>query len=164
MLSYDFKQAISCVSRELNQQNLAYALIGSANLALQGMDLSPKDLDLVMQINDLKKAPKIFKKYHASPVEELRSDSNDPAWTAKLKNHPAWDVHFNIEKIPVQILGEPQNGEYVSKLISKKLVYILVSGVNIPCFTLEAEAYVHKETFRFEKAERIVSFLKTRKA
>ena len=127
MLSYDFKQTIRVLSGDLNEQHLEYALIGSSNLALQGMDLSPRDLDFVMKIDDLRKIPTILRKYMASDVEELRPDSGDPAWTAKLERHPAWNVHFNIGKIPVQILGELTDGDYVSKLLSNRLVYIDLS-------------------------------------
>jgi len=122
MLSYDFKQAIKVLSQELNTQQLKYALIGSSNLVLQGMDLSPHDLDLVMRIDDLNKIPEIFRSYSPSNVEELRPDSGDPAWTAKLERHPAWNVHFNMGKIPIQILGESSDGNYVSKLIAKRLI------------------------------------------
>jgi hypothetical protein len=163
MLSYDFSQAIGILSKELNEQQIEYALIGSSNLALQGMKLFPRDLDLVMGLKDLRKTPEIFRKYHASAIEELRPDSGDPAWTAKLQKHPAWNVHFNIERIPVQILGEPADGDYVFKLLDKRLVYISVEGIRVPCFTLETEADVYQETFRPEKAERIIAFLKTKR-
>lgn len=163
MLPYNFSQAIKVLSKELNERHLEYALIGSSNLVLQGMELSPRDLDLVMEIDDLRKTPEIFRKYHASAVEELRPDSGDPAWTAKLQKHPAWNVHFNIERIPVQILGEPNDGDYVSKLVAKRLVYFNIEGIKVPCFTLEAEADAYRETFRPQKAERIITFLRTRK-
>jgi|GEM_PF-1364244 len=163
MLSDDFKQTIKELSNELDAEGLEYALIGSSNLALQGMDLSPHDLDLVMKLDDLRKVPKILSHYLPSKVEELRPDSKDPAWTAKLERHPAWDVHFIMGKIPVQILGEPNDGDYVSKLLANCLVYIELDGAKVPCFSLEAEAEVYQETFRPNKADKIKMFLQTRK-
>ena len=163
MLSYYFKQAIKVLSQELNTQQLKYALIGSSNLVLQGMDLSPHDLDLVMRIDDLNKIPEIFRSYSPSNIEELRPDSGDPVWTAKLERRQAWNVCFNIGKIPVQILGESNYGNYVSKLVAQRLVHIDIDGTDVPCFNLEAEAEAYQETFRPQKAERIRAFLQAKK-
>jgi hypothetical protein len=162
MLSDEFKQAIKIISETLNAQNLDYALIASSNLALQGMDFSPNDLDIVMKALDLKKVHELFKEYSPSGVNKLKPDSKDPAWTKRLKEHPKWDVNFNLGEVPVQILGEHDDGEYVSKLLAKRLVYIDVDGVKVTCFSLEAEAEVYQETSRFEKAKKIRDFLASR--
>ena len=161
MLSDEFTQAIKIISKELNPRYLDYALIGSSNLALQGMDISPHDLDFVMKLVDLKKIPEIFKKYSPSDVEELNHDSKDPAWTSKIEKHPAWNVHFNIGNVPVQILGELDDGDYVSKLLPKRLIYIGLDKIKVPCFSLETEAQSYIDTFRPQKAEKIITFLKS---
>ena len=150
---------IKIISSKLKENGIDYAIIGSGNCALQGMDLTPRDLDLVVRLDDLKKMPEIFKEYSPSEVEKLFPDSKDPAWTAKLEKHPAYNVYFYIEGVEVQILGEEDDGDYVSKLLAKKIILVSLKGNNLPCFTLETEAEVYAQTFRPEKAKRIRDFI-----
>ncbi|MEK6917854.1 MAG: hypothetical protein AABW51_02800 [Nanoarchaeota archaeon] len=162
MINEQFKDAIKVVYERLDNNTIGWALIGSTNLALQGMDLSPKDLDLVMKLDSLVYMPMLFSDYSTSRIEELKPDNSDPAWTAKLQRHPAFNVHFNIGRVPVQILGEYDDGDYVSKLINRSLCYTKIGGLKIPSFTLETEADIYAETYRYEKAERIRCFLAQR--
>jgi hypothetical protein len=57
-------------------------------------------------------------------------------------------------------MGEKGDGEYVSKLLANKLIYIKFNGFEIPCFTLEVEAQAYEETNRDNKAELIRDFIK----
>jgi hypothetical protein len=163
MITQQFKEAIKIIYAKLNNTNFPYAFIGSTNCALQGMEVSPRDLDLVMKLDDLQHIPKLFKEYSPSDIEELLPDSKDPAWTAKLANHPAFNVHAHVKEIKVQILGEKDNGDYVSKLVANRIIYIPFNGLKLPCFTLEAEAEAYEETYRPKKAERIRQFLQDSK-
>jgi len=158
MISERFKRALKEISSTLDYKLCPWALIGSTNLALQGMIINPRDLDLVMRLKDLGVASKKFYRYNASAIEELSPDERDPAWTAKLKRCPAFNVHFNIKGVSVQILGEGDNGDYVSKLLANKLIYTDLKSFKIPCFTLETEAQVY-DIFRPEKAQQIRDFL-----
>nr|MBA4404683.1 hypothetical protein [Nanoarchaeum sp.] len=160
MINLQFERAIKELSEVLDKNRITYAFIGSTNLALQGMDVIPRDLDLVVRLDDLRNIPSLFSVYNPSKVEELRPDPNDPAWASKLLEHPAYNVHFNIENVQVQILGEKDDGHYVSKLIYPKLTYVNLNSTNVPCFTLEAEAQAYEDTHRSNKAERVREFLR----
>lgn len=158
MITEQFKHAIREVYSALESSLCPWAIIGSTNLALQGMNVNPRDLDLVMRLGDLRTASQKFQKYNPSEIKELFPDSKDPAWTAKLKRHPAYDMRFNIGKVKIQILGEGNNGNYVSKLRAHQVTYIDMNSFKIPCFTLEAEAQAY-DAYRPEKAKRIREFL-----
>ncbi len=151
MLNKKFIEAIKIISKKLNGK-VKWSLIASTNLALQGMDVKPQDLDIVVRFEDLKKMPELFSDYNASEVKKIE----------KWKENPAWEVKLDINGVEVQILGENDNGEYVSKLIANKLTKISLEGSEIPCFTLKAEIQTYEETSRNEKAERIKSFLSDR--
>lgn len=147
MLDEKFINAIKVIHKLLSENNIFWALIGSANLQLQGMSVAPHDLDIVVQLNDLYKMHKIFSQYSPSEIKELKP----------LAGEPAWEVKLVIDRAEVQILGEKDNGIYVSKM--DLLTNIKFDGMEIPCLTLEAEAQAYEETKRDGKAKLIREFL-----
>ncbi len=163
MIPQQLKKAIKIICTRMNSKDLSWAFIGSTNCTLQGMEVSPRDLDLVTRLNDLRQVPHLFEDYSPSNIEELMPDPKDPAWTAKLVNHPAFNVHAYVEGVDMQILGEKDDGDYVSKLIANRIIYVPFNGLKLPCFTLEAEAEVYEETYNPKKAERIRQFLRDSK-
>ena len=150
MINSNFKKAIKIIYRLLNENNIKWALIGSTNMQLQRVDVQPHDLDIVVQLRDLEKMQEIFSEYNASSIRELKP----------LTDKPGWEVRVEINGVEVQILGEMDTGEYVSKLLANKLIKIPLDDIEIPCFTLEAEAQTYAETKREHKAYLIREFLK----
>lgn len=145
----NFKKAIKIIHKLLNENKIKWALVGSTDMQLQGMDVNPRDLDIVVQLKDLEKMQEIFSEYNASPVKKLEP----------MTDEPAWEVKIEIEGVEVQILGERNTGEYVSKLLVNRLTKIKLDDIEIPCFTLEAEAQAYTETNREHKARLIHKFL-----
>ena len=150
MLDRRFKEAIKIICSKLDKNKIRWALIGSTNMAFQGMDVKQRDLDIIVHFNDLKKMKKIFSEYGISEIRELKA----------LMTHPAWEVKFILNGIEVQILGENDEGDYVMKLIANRVVYLDLNGIRIPCFTLEAEEQKYRETNREKKANMIREFLR----
>ena len=159
MISESFEQALVIISTTMAGSQIKYALVGSVNQALQGIALFPKDLDLVTQFQDLQEFHLLFRDYSPSNIAEMRPDAADSAWTAKLERHPASGFYFSIGRVPVQVLGERADGDYVSKLLCNRLTYLDVRNQKLPCFTLEAEAEAYEDIFRADKAARIRDFL-----
>ena len=133
----------------MKEKGIKWALIGSTNMALQGINIHPRDLDSVVRLDDLKKMKNIFPEYKLSKIKELKS----------FRNEPAWDIKMRIGDIEGQILGEKDTGEYVSKLLANKIKNIMLDDIEIPCFTLKAEAQTYLETNRKHKADIINRFL-----
>tara|TARA_Y100000310_G_C20698667_1_gene827654 strand:+ start:1921 stop:2388 length:468 start_codon:yes stop_codon:yes gene_type:complete len=153
MTDENLKKAILIIQRLLNNNKIKWAIIGSTNMRLQGINVHPNDLDIVIQLKDLKKINKIFSEYNASAIKKLKPLGNEPSWEIKLK----------IGDIEVQILGEKSTGQYVSKLLANKLIKIEFGDLKIPCFTLETEAQTYEETNRKHKSNLIQDFLKREK-
>lgn len=149
MINEKFKKAIKTIHKLMNENKIKWALIGSTNMQLQGMDINPRDLDIVVQLKDLEKMREIFSEYDASAVKELKP----------LTDEPGWEVKLDVGNVEVHILGERDTGEYVSKLLANKLTRIKIDDIEIPCFTLEAEAQTYAETNREYKARLIQEFL-----
>jgi len=152
MIGQYFKDAIKIIRKRLDGNQIRWALVGSANMKLQGMKTEPRDLDIVVQYKDLQKVSGIFSDYSASAVKELES----------LTDKPAWEVKARINGAEVQFIAGDEKDVYVSKLLANKITYVKLDGVDIPCFTLEAESQAYAETNRGHKARLIQEFLGAR--
>jgi hypothetical protein len=58
MVDIKFMNAIEIISGRLIKEQIKWVLAGSTNMALQGMDTNPKDLDIIVRFKDL--IPKEF--------------------------------------------------------------------------------------------------------
>ena len=56
MLSKEFKKSLFAIAQELEDNAIDYTLVGSVNSVLQGMALSPRDIDFVVKFEDVDKA------------------------------------------------------------------------------------------------------------
>ena len=149
MINENFKKAIKIIQKLMNENKIKWALVGSTNMQLQGMNVNPHDLDIVVQLKDLDKIREIFSEYSASTVKELKPFTDEPSWEVKVE----------IGTVEVQFFGQRNTGEYVSKLLADILTKIKIDDIEIPCFTLEAEAQTYTETNREHKAHLIQEFL-----
>ncbi len=52
MLDKNILKILKKLSIILNKDNIPWMLIGSCNLAMQGMDLIPRDLDICVNLKD----------------------------------------------------------------------------------------------------------------
>lgn len=150
MLDRSFSKSAKVIATRLNEAKIPWALIGSANLALQGLPVQPKDLDIVVRLDDLSKIQDLFRDFQCSETREFP--------TAIVE--PTWEVVVKLDDIDVQFLGEQDTGPYVDKLINNQIQEIVLDGVNLTCLTLDAEADAYAETDRSHKAEMIRNYLK----
>jgi hypothetical protein len=155
MMNPDFKDAILILSKLLNKNQIKWALIGSANLQLQGVNIEPNDIDIVVLVNDLEKMQKIFLNYSPSALKTLMPLSEFD--TKKI------ELTFIINTILVQTIGETPHSLYARQMLSDNLVKIKINNVEIPCFSLAIEAELYAKTNRKQKSKLILDFLRTKK-
>jgi len=147
----DKKETLKFVAEKLNGIQLRWALIGSANLSLQGMDVVPNDVDILVDFLDKKKVGDLF-------LEEKKiSDS-------KLKNGEGEENTYLIEGVEVQFCFEYSHGFYFQFFENDRFEKIKLESVEIPCNRLEDEALAYEYLGRKEKAESIKEFLKNQKS
>ena len=150
MLNENFKDALKIIQKRLTENNIKYAVVGSTNMQLQGMNVQPHDLDIVVRLQDLEKIREIFSDYKASDIKELKP----------LTDELSWEVRAEIEGVQVQVFGQKNTGEYVRKLLANQMTQVRLDNIEVPCFTLEAEAQTYSETNRKHKTQLIQEFLK----
>lgn len=149
MISQDFSNALKEVSALMGNR-LKWAVVGSTNLALQGLPVTPNDLDIAVFISDLRPARALFRHYSPTQVDQARSSGSDILF----------DFRCRIGNIPVQVFSDHDSGSYSRKLLSNRIVRVKLGTSIIPCFTLEAEAQAYDETGRPQKSVMIKEFLK----
>jgi len=149
MISKKFKEALMIVQRKITGKEIPWAVVASANLAMQGINIKPSDLDLTVPFENLSTIAGIFKEYIISNIESLSTTTGEPAWDVKLK----------INDVEVQFVGERPNGLYVSSLLAERVTFVEVDGMRIPCLNLDAEIEAYTATTREDKAKLIREFL-----
>lgn len=152
-MEQNIRKTIKTIHEKLKLNNIRWALVGSTNMQLQGMDTYPRDLDIVIQHKDLEKISDIFSDYSTSIVKQFKT----------LSGKPAWEVKTNINDIEVQFFGGKDDDIYVSKMLANRISMIKMDDIKIPCFNLEAEEQAYRETNREHKAKLIRDFLYKKK-
>lgn len=84
MITEKFKKTIKIIHKRLENNKINWALVGSTNMQLQGMNVQPHDLDVVVQLKDLEKMREIFSDYTVSAVKKLKPLTNEQAWEVKI--------------------------------------------------------------------------------
>jgi len=153
MISKEFEDTIKIIRKRLNQKNIRWILVGSTNLAIQGMNITPKDLDILVQYSDLEIIKSLFSDYNTSDIKKLKP---------LVAGQDAWEVKSIIKNVEVQFFSE-RTGEYIRRLVANKIVKLKLNALEIPCFSLEDEAETYAKTNRKNKADLIENFLRTTK-
>ena len=146
------KDAIRTIFSRLDGSGILWCLAGSVNMQLQGIQVEPHDLDVVIQHKDLEKIRAIFSDYSASSVRELKT----------LSGNLAWEVEAYVNDVKVQFFGGNEDDIYVGKLIAGMTIKVSIDELKVSCLTLEAEMKSYLETNREHKAKIIKDFLSTR--
>ena len=110
-----------------------------ANLSLQGMDITPSRLQILIQDADLEKYLSIFSEFPRTEVEEI-------------ENGEAKEFKMQISGVEVLVSAEYSHGAYWISM--EPPLQIKIENFILPCFTLasEREAYARMGLSATEKA------------
>jgi hypothetical protein len=146
MIAENFKKALKTLSERFKEKNLKWALTGSVNMALQGIEIELNDIDIIVNLEDFKKIKEMF--------SDLRPSAAEKSKFGGLK------FKLVIGGAEVEIIGEARNDKiYLHSLLEKNLTHVNMDGIKIPCFTLKLEAKAYSLINREEKAELIRKFI-----
>jgi len=146
-------EALKIISKKTENKNLLWVVIGSTNLAMQGVDVKANDIDILTDKKGALEFNKILAEFTVNPVEYKESE--------KFKSHIGL---FKIKGVEVEIIGELKNkipeGDLWSETTSlSKRTIIQFKGMKIPVIPLEQELFAYTKLGRKEKAEKIRLFL-----
>ena len=152
MISKKYIKVLKLITKKFKEAKITWVLIGSANLALQGVDVICKDLDILTTKKGSYKINEVLKKYEIEPV---KSSEND-----KFKSY--YGV-FKIDGIEIEIMGELRD-KHLGDLWSERRgfferIYIKLEEIKIPVINLEREFKAYTKMGRKEKADKIKEVL-----
>lgn len=153
MLNQNFTNTLKIISQRFSENDILWAIVGSTNLALQGLDISPRDLDIIVTIENLAKMKNIFPEYEVFDIEEMNSKVTGSYWRTLMK----------INGIEIEILGEKDKGIYAHRLLAGQKTEVSLDGFSVFCLALEAEMKAYQETGRQNRVEIIEKFLSSKK-
>lgn len=153
MLNQNFIDTLKLVANRLTNNGFIWAVIGSTNLALQGVDIVPRDMDIISTMDVLPKIKSIFPEYEVAEMEERVSATSGSYWR----------VVMHINDIEIEVLGEKENGIYADRLLAGQKIDIALDGVNISCLALESELQAYRDTGRQNRVDLIENFLLSNK-
>lgn len=129
-------------------KNINWILIGSTNLAVQGVNIKANDIDILTTKEGAYKIEEALHEFCIEPVHYKES--------TKFNSHYGL---FIINGIEIEVMGDIENfrpkGELWGEKSNFKKHYIEFHEITIPCAKLEQEYYAYIKMGRFEKAELI---------
>jgi hypothetical protein len=141
-------QALKLLFGMLETSSVHWVLAGSFSLALQGIAVDPRDIDLMTDRRGAFRINAILKNYEKKKVEY-----------SETENARSFFGVFEIEGVNVEVMGdyeEKQGNKWVS--LSKRLVnprIIKVDGMRIPVSPLEDQLISYRTSKRPKDAAKM---------
>lgn len=156
MMNEKIKSALLYICCCLEEYDLLWALTGSTNFNIQGINIDINDIDVQTDENSAYKFEKIFKKHIVKPVVFSSTD--------KIRSH--FGV-FEINDVKVEVMGDIQkrlpNGEWEKKKELKDIIdFAIFEGHKVPVLNLAYEENAYRILGRVKKADMIKNFLNSR--
>lgn len=147
MLNTKQKEALEKIAQRLNKNNTEWILIASANLALQGMDFNPADLDIVVPVEQKEMVLGLFSECQISAAKEH-------------SNKEGVGVKINFEDVDVEFCFDYEHSYFLKLWRDHGKILIDLNGTKVPGLKLSDEAMAYEYLGRSIKAQTIRDFLK----
>ncbi len=149
MINKKFKEAIRLICIRLRGKKINWAVIGTTNLALQGIKIKPNDLDIVVNRNSLKTIADLFNNFIVQPIKKQ---------TSAIKDIPDfYELKLKIKRIDVHVSGEERGSLFLRGMKNKKMIRL--ENVNVPCLSLKSGMEVYLKMGRKSRVKLIKNFM-----
>lgn len=164
MIDKKRKLALKKICERLKDKDINWAIFGSVSLALQGVNVEPRDIDILTDKKGALKIRNALKDYEFKEIkfreDEWKKKREGIKEPIKIKSYYG---ELEINGIKVEVAGELQkfiNEKWTKPQIPKERKLIKVNGFGVPIIPLERELEAYRELGRKEKAKKIKKFLK----
>ncbi len=127
MKSTELSDVVKILCEKLTDKGIDWVIVGTASLALQGMDISPSDVDIVTTKNGAYEIYESLKEYATQEVKESISTSG--------RTH-SWFGKLAISGVVVEINGDPEirnaDGCWIRTNSQQKKQYINLNNYKVP--------------------------------
>ncbi|MDP2908483.1 MAG: hypothetical protein Q8N77_01625 [Nanoarchaeota archaeon] len=142
-------EVLRIISKKLEGKNINWCLIGSTNLALQGIEIEPNDIDIMADKQGAYEIGELLGEYETRPVQYKEAGT-----------FAGYKGKFKINNIEIEVIGELKI-KNVYRPIGGHIVMVKIDSLAIPCMDLKSEYEAYQKLGRKEKAELIRQKLKT---
>jgi hypothetical protein len=132
MIAKDAIECLQILCARVSNQDITWVLVGSTSLALQGVDVTPRDIDILTDEAGAYKINELLKDCEVKPVAYRPSDTVRSYWG-----------EFRVNDVKVEVMGDYQErvrGKWQG--LSSRLatpVIIQLGGMQLPVSSLEAQ-------------------------
>jgi hypothetical protein len=150
MLNKKVISALKIIYERLKKGKINWVLVGSVNLALQGIKIRTKDIDILTDTKGAFKANKLLKEYEVEPVKL-------EWWKLKNRKILSYFGKLKIKGIKVEIFANKEGGKK-QKFLKRELLFrkfIKFKGMKLPVAPLEEELKVYRQLGREKDLIRI---------
>lgn len=148
MIDRPFVNALRIIVSKLDNKGVNWVLGGSVNLALQGVDVNPRDIDIVTDRQGAFRIGELLKDYKLKKVALTKSE--------KLSSYLG---KFCIEGLEVEVIGslrvKTSEGEWTRSFKPKHKVVLKFEDMRIPASPLEVELKAYEILGRMERVQKI---------
>lgn len=153
MVSKKIKDALKIVCRKLKDKSIDWVLVGSTNLALQGVDVTPHDIDILTDEKGAFSISELLGDHEVRKVEYKESE-----------NLASYLGEFRIDGIKVEVMGDLKikrpDGTWYRELVIRGAKKAKVGEMEVPLYPLEKELEGYKILGRVEKVREIEKALR----
>ncbi|MBD3362771.1 hypothetical protein GF362_03560 [Candidatus Dojkabacteria bacterium] len=153
MLPKKHTKVLKFIAEKLNNTNINWIVVGSTNLAMQGVDIEPNDIDILTDKKGAFEIEKILQDFVTKPVKYSEN-----------KKFRSYYGILKIEDIEIEIMGDLVNKKAIGDLWNETRgfvgkIYFNLIGTKIPVNTLEKELSAYKKIGREKKVDKIQAFI-----
>ena len=148
MIDSKIVKVLKLIESKLRGSGIRWVLAGSASLALQGVNVSPNDIDILTDKEGAFEINRIFKDYEVKPVRFRRS-----------RFFQSYFGEFEIEGVKVEVMGDLKElvkGEWRSlswRLSTSRIIE--VEGIKLPVSPLEDQLKSYQALRRKKNSSKI---------
>jgi len=144
-------KALRTVCEKLKDADVNWVLGGSTNLALQGVDLNPRDIDILTDREGAFTIEKLIKDYKIKSVEFTKSE--------KIASYQG---KFRVEGVEVEVMGALQiktAKAWTKPLKPWRKRILKTEGIEIPVNPLEIELRAYRRLGRMDRVRKILEVM-----
>lgn len=144
----DFTKQLKTISELLS--DIPYGLIGSLNMYIQWMEVSPRDIDIIAPVERIMEIDERLKEYR---TKEIYFDISE--WRNSLRSF------YDIDWVEIELLWNICSSTRPADQINERFT-MDYNGIKVNCIALDSEIQVYKNMWRPEKAKMIEDFIKSK--
>lgn len=148
----NYIQTIKEIAQKLEGVDVHWAIIGSTNMALHGIDIIPNDIDITTNHEGLEIICDLFSDYKVGKAE-VKTPLVDG-----YKDYTEQELEINGVK--VTICGEYEDDVYFQTFTNGGIEYLDVEGIKVTVFSLESEKQAYHIFGKEDKVKLIESHQK----